>query len=163
MANAEVTEALRRLAEAGRGVLLPEAVVQAARDPRSALHNHFTWNDNEAAEKHRLDEARTLIRSVKVIIQTDSRRIEAVAYVRDPAAAGNEAGYVPTATLRTRADEARDALIAEFAQIGARLKRARALAAALGLEDEVEHLSSRVETVRVLVEHGPRADGIQAS
>lgn len=163
MANGEVTEALRRLAEAGRGVLLPEAVVQAARDPRSPLHASFTWNDSEAAEKRRLDEARALIRSVKVIIQTDSRRIEAVAYVRDPEAAGNQPGYVATATLRTRADEARDALVTEFGQIGARLKRARALAAALGLEDEIESLSSQVETVRVLVEHGPRADGVQAA
>lgn len=55
---------LERLA--ATGLLLPPAVVDAARDPKSPLHDHFTWDDGEAAEKYRLVEARSLIARVKV-------------------------------------------------------------------------------------------------
>lgn len=44
------------------GILKPEAVVEFARSPETALHSVFEWNDSAAAEKHRLDQARTIIR-----------------------------------------------------------------------------------------------------
>lgn len=44
------------------GILKPEAVVAFARRPASALHGCFEWDDTAAAEKYRLDQARTIIR-----------------------------------------------------------------------------------------------------
>jgi hypothetical protein len=43
---------------------LPKRVVDSARDPESPLHCHFEWDDAVAAEKHREEQARGLIRSI---------------------------------------------------------------------------------------------------
>lgn len=61
MQDRNVIEELRRI-ENERGKLLPKDVVEAARSATSPLHPHFEWDDSEAAEKYRLDQARTLIR-----------------------------------------------------------------------------------------------------
>lgn len=60
-----VGEELERLKQHD-GDLRPERVVKAAEDVKSRLHKHFTWDDEEAAFLHRVDEARYLIRSIEV-------------------------------------------------------------------------------------------------
>lgn len=55
---------LVELVERKNGMLRPQDVLEVARNPDSALHQHFTWDDTEAAHKRRLDEARALIRAV---------------------------------------------------------------------------------------------------
>jgi hypothetical protein len=51
-------------------ILHAEDVVEFARKHKaSELHKHFEWNNDEAAEKYRLDQARALIR-VCVVIET---------------------------------------------------------------------------------------------
>lgn len=60
MSNEAVRAEIDLLAKAG--LVNPHAVLERARDPDSALHEHFTWEDGEAAEKWRLEEARRLIR-----------------------------------------------------------------------------------------------------
>lgn len=47
--------------------LTPQIVVDEARDEGHPLHDRFEWNDKAAAEAHRLDQARRLIRSVRVV------------------------------------------------------------------------------------------------
>jgi hypothetical protein len=57
--------------------LIPEEVVAAAKNPNNPLHTQFTWDDTEAAAKYRLEEARSLIRSISVLItpnQTEPTR-----------------------------------------------------------------------------------------
>ncbi len=49
-----------------KGSLTPELVVDAARDPGSPLHDKFEWDDQVAGERYRLQQARTLIRTVKI-------------------------------------------------------------------------------------------------
>ncbi len=51
------------------GILTPEAVLLRAQDPDSALRHRFTWDDADAANLRRLDEARSLIMRVRVTIQ----------------------------------------------------------------------------------------------
>lgn len=64
------------------GMLVPDAVVNEAADPASPLHEQFTWDDSEAADKWRLTEARTLIRKAKIKIVKDPDTIVNVrAYV----------------------------------------------------------------------------------
>ena len=67
-AQHKVEGALRDLYKR-HGRLDPVDVVEAARDPRSVLHNRFEWNDTEAAAKWRLEQARNLIRSVKIEVE----------------------------------------------------------------------------------------------
>lgn len=58
---------LKRI-EAENGILQAEKVVEAARPKKSILHNYFTWDNNEAAERWRIYQARNLIRIVVQVI-----------------------------------------------------------------------------------------------
>lgn len=143
MSGSAVKAALDLLAERNEGRLTPEAVVAAARDPESALHEHFTWDDAEAAQKRRLDEARALIRSVKVVIRTEPFVLKAPQFVHDPAA-GKDQGYISIGRLATDEDRAREAVMAEFSRASDALSRARSVAEALGMSDEIEQVRGQV-------------------
>ena len=53
-------------ASSTNGRIMPEEVVATAAHPDSELHRFFQWDDSEAAEKYRLMQARSLIRSIPV-------------------------------------------------------------------------------------------------
>ena len=65
---------------AGGGVIQPEAVIEFARDPETALHGAFCWDDGEAAAQYRLWQARQVIR-VCVTIREDVKGPPIRAYV----------------------------------------------------------------------------------
>lgn len=46
------------------GTLHVHDIPEAARNPASAMHHQFTWDDAEAAIERRLDQARHLVRSI---------------------------------------------------------------------------------------------------
>lgn len=50
-----------------RGIIQPQAVVDAARNPKSVLHPLFTWSNDKAGKLWRLEEARRLLRTYVVI------------------------------------------------------------------------------------------------
>jgi hypothetical protein len=62
-----IGEALTAIATENGGRLTPAATVTAARERRHVLHRHFEWTDRIAAEAYRLDQARTLIRVIRVV------------------------------------------------------------------------------------------------
>ena len=74
------------------GLLRPADVVEAARDPESPLHSHFEWDDTEAAEKWREEQARQLIRNVRIEVGTSSP-VLVRAFVSLPVDRQNGAGY----------------------------------------------------------------------
>lgn len=79
-------------------ILLPEEVVDVARNPNNPLHTEFTWDDSEAATKYRLEEARGLIRKFEVVIhphQTQPTR----AFIHT-----SPAGYQAVETVLSSAD-----------------------------------------------------------
>jgi hypothetical protein len=59
-----------------RGALTPALVVQEATDASHPLHDYFEWDDAEAGAQWRLNQARQLIRSVKIVYReaTDQER-----------------------------------------------------------------------------------------
>lgn len=65
-----VGERLAAIREAGGG-FTPEAVVADARHTSSPLHEAFTWDDSDAAERYRLGQAGYLVRSVVVLMRDD--------------------------------------------------------------------------------------------
>jgi hypothetical protein len=69
-----IGEALEAIRVASGGQLHPQLVVEGARNPTSLLHSHFEWDDRKAAELHRTDQARALIRSIRVIDEDDQPR-----------------------------------------------------------------------------------------
>ena len=44
------------------------AVVDVASNPTSAMHTYFEWDDSAAAQAHRIDQARYLVRSVVPVV-----------------------------------------------------------------------------------------------
>lgn len=62
-----IGEALAEISESNEGRLTPNAVVGAARSESHPLHPHFEWDDGVAAEAYRLDQARSIIRIVRVV------------------------------------------------------------------------------------------------
>lgn len=81
-----------------KDVLLPEDVVEAARNPNSTMHSFFEWDDTEAARSFRLVQARWLIRSVEIVVERhDAKTTIAPAYSFQ-----GKQGYVSTqAVIRT--------------------------------------------------------------
>ncbi|MET0530060.1 MAG: hypothetical protein ABW003_17275 [Microvirga sp.] len=61
----KIGEALAALARDAGGELRPPRVVMAAKAEDHPLHPHFEWRDRIAANKYRLDQARTLIRVIR--------------------------------------------------------------------------------------------------
>jgi hypothetical protein len=77
MKNEEIKNELKRLMEENGGVLLPQSVVDAARDDESPLHDQFEWDNSKAAEAHRLHQARMLIRCTVVFEERTQTNIKA--------------------------------------------------------------------------------------
>ena len=50
------------------GSLTPENVLDASRPKHAVLHDAFEWDDNIAAEHHRLQQARVLLNNIEVKI-----------------------------------------------------------------------------------------------
>lgn len=66
------------------GKLTAEQVVAAAVDPASPLHGWFEWDDTAAAHRYRLEQARLLIRGVKVTARGESGPIRCRAFLHEP-------------------------------------------------------------------------------
>jgi hypothetical protein len=130
------------------GRLVPETVVRVAADPGSPLHSQFEWDDGKAGHAYRIEQARRLIRAVRLIVITETRTISTVHYVRDPSRAEREQGYISVPRLQSDHDAALAMLRLEFARAAACLRRAEDLADALGLRQEVVAVARRVERAR---------------
>jgi hypothetical protein len=63
----EIGAALDKIAAENDGKLSPQQVVERAHVRSHPLHQHFTWNDTAAADKWRLEEARSIIRSIVAV------------------------------------------------------------------------------------------------
>jgi hypothetical protein len=140
------------------GRLTPERVVNDAKRPDSPLHKHFTWDVQKAAEHYWLDQARVLIRTVQVQMVVNDITIKAPFYVPDPSRLGNEQGYTSLDTLRENPDAARQSLISECERAASVLRRARVIAAALGLETKVDAILMAMSALKDTA-HG--ADSVQ--
>lgn len=147
MSQSMVKACLESLAERDGGRLTPDAVVEAARDPTSPLHDHFTWDDTLAAQKCRLDEARTLIRSIRVVVRTSPLLVQAPQFVRDPTLPTDQQGYVSIGRLMNDEERSRLVVVEEFARASAALARAKVVAISLNMTEEIEELEAQLRDV----------------
>jgi len=84
-----VGEHIELLRKQCKGELTPKDVLDDARHDNSPLHSFFEWNDGEAAEAYRLQQARGLIRSVVAVYVDDkqpARRMRAYVHINEPGA-----------------------------------------------------------------------------
>lgn len=145
-APAEITvpvrEALERLERDGR--LTAAGVLDSARDSASPLHRCFEWDDSVAGERYRLDQARRLIRSVRVEITVEESVIATPRYVRDPAA-GLEQGFVTQDQLRTEPQNAKALGRYEIARAAEHVTRAAGIAKSLNLRREFQRAKDALD------------------
>jgi 1,4-alpha-glucan branching enzyme len=126
------------------GRLTPERVVHDAKRPESPLHEHFLWDVQKAAEHFWLDQARDLIRAVKVVVVINEVTVKAPYYVPDPSKNGREQGYTTLDALRDDPVSAKQSLIAECERAAGVLRRARLIALALNLEGQIDTVLAHV-------------------
>ena len=153
----ELRKAIEWIARKNGGTVTADDVIAHARDkrkyPGTVLHGLIEWDKERNAAAYLLVQARMLIRSVHVVIKTETTVIRAPAYIRDPTKSEREQGYRAVASLRTETDLAREAVVAEFSRAAGALSRARSVAAVLALEDEIDELLQSVDVLRMSVEH----------
>ena len=128
-----------------RGRIRPEAVVEAARNPDSVLHDEFEWNIGEAAQKYWVSRARELIREVKLVITYEDRRVVAPYYVSDPS--DDESSYIETTRIARKANLAKQTIVDEMARIKAAIHRASSLATIFNMTSTFEQMLDLAVTI----------------
>lgn len=112
---------LMSIRESNNGSLTPEAVVEASKDESSLLHQVFEWDNEKAAVKWRIEQAKLLIRNITVTVTTEKREVRYRAVVNIIMPETNERVYQPlqeviadrsayNALLQQAKDEAQDYL-----------------------------------------------------
>jgi hypothetical protein len=123
-----VAAEIRQVYDICAGVEFAEQLVQAAQSPESALHNLFTWDNDEAAAEWRLEQARGLVRRVHVrVIRGETQepiRVRAYVARRElPAAAFAPAGSFVAIEEVAGATEWEASVLYEISREVTRLRR----------------------------------------
>lgn len=103
------------------GSVTPEEVVKEATPDDAPLHGQFEWNNDKAAHKYRLVQARTMIRSVGVIIRGEKKPL-----IHVPPEAGStvvRGKYVVDDDLANNVDEYARAMSAAQANLDTAMRR----------------------------------------
>lgn len=127
MTDAILSEARRqeldRLFAQFNGSVTPEQVVAFARDPETALHGVFEWDDTEAAARYRVNQAQQYLRvAVRLIERPNEEPVRVRAFVSLPSDRGAN-GYRRTEDVM--ADPTRRAEILALAEREFRFYRKR--------------------------------------
>lgn len=149
-----ISNRLAEIAKANGGILTPESVVEDAKSKQSPLHGQFEWNVKKAAHQYWLDQARNLIRTVRVAVTEEW--ISAPAWVRDPNAENDQQGYVSIVRLRDDKEAAREVIVQEFGRAAGAIRRAREVARFLNLEKEADNLIAQIEDVKAMAQQEAR-------
>lgn len=112
MSNPAVVAELKRIAEENGGQLRPADVVDAARPLESPLHSRFEWDDNEAAQRYRLWQARQLIAVTVEYIGSGKEAILSRVFVSLTSDRRDAAGYRTIESVMTDKDS-RSELLAD--------------------------------------------------
>jgi hypothetical protein len=62
------------------GPVSPAEIVKLSRPKRSPTHSQFTWDDTQAAEERRLDQARSLVNHIRVVAVVGKEHVATKAF-----------------------------------------------------------------------------------
>nr|DAG73475.1 MAG TPA: hypothetical protein [Caudoviricetes sp.] len=82
----------------------PQQILEKARDSNTELHKCFTWDNTEAAEKWRVQEARSVVRNLKIIEVKPDKEPEPTT-IRVFYKTDSSSGYKPTKLILKKPDE----------------------------------------------------------
>lgn len=126
------------------GELRPVAIVNFARDPHTALHSRFEWDDAKAGYEYRLEQARAIIRVfVTVTPNKHAGRVQTVevpVYTSLTTSRGKEGGYKLTEVVLQDPDDRRQLILDTIARLEGIHE--------LKLLDELRDVLKAVEAVR---------------
>jgi hypothetical protein len=148
-----IKEALRIAARAPAGADTAEAVVAAAKNPRSVLHRAFDWNDAREAHRHRLIIAREILREAHEIVVHRRRQVQVVTLISNPRVPRN---YVLTSAVAKNAELKRLSIGMELRQLGGDLERLVGLL----VRYELPAAADRVEQMQALLDEIMQIAGI---
>lgn len=141
----DVVQSLEQIKSNHGGRLETEAVVAAASHKDHTLHPFFTWDDSEAAQAHRLWQARSLISSVRITYSTETseepRRVSAFVNIRD----ANKPHYVSTMDAMSNDNQRKLVVRRAWEELAAFRRRYAELQEFAGLFDIVDEIGGLVD------------------
>jgi hypothetical protein len=136
-----------RALEDRNGRIQPQRVVDAARPRNHPLHPYFEWDNKVAGENWRLAQARALIRTVRFEVIINETPLMTVRYLRDPDRDAKDAGYRSIVQIRNEEETARAAVVAEMSHVAAAVRRAKLVAASLGLTAKIAAIGELADEI----------------
>jgi hypothetical protein len=137
-------EELSRIADLNGGNLIPGAVRDESRSDDAYLHECFDWNDWTAAEAHREEQARRLIRSIVSVerVPGEAEPRQVIAYVHVRTAEG-EPCYMTTARVMSDAELRSQAIADVLSLLNGVRRRYEHLDELRGIFEEVDRAAQQ--------------------
>lgn len=145
----DIRQELELIRASSGGILRAEDVVEFARNKRTALHGEFEWDDSEAAQQFRLEQARRVIRLVVTVVPKvgSDRPVQMyVSLTSDRAKPGG--GYRPFVDVMSdedRRDELLRQALGEFKRVRSKYEALRELRPIFKAIDKVEVQTTTLE------------------
>jgi hypothetical protein len=130
------------------GVVTPAVLVEAARAPRHPLHRAFEWDDDAAAEKYREWQARSMLNSIRVVIEDNGQEQRQVVFVSVKTREVGRA-YIPTSVVVSDVDYRAQALAEAFAALEGWRRRYRHLTELAEVFEAADRARARVAKKKV--------------
>lgn len=115
----------------------PAQILEKARDSQSELHKCFDWDDAEAAEKWRLQQARHIVCNLVIKEKSDTPRPEVRVFFKTDA----DSGYKPTVFIMQDKDEYRKLLDLALAELNSFKAKYKTLVELDGVFDAIDKVA----------------------
>lgn len=112
-------------------------ILDKARDEKTELHKCFDWNDAEAAEKWRLQQARHIVCNLVIKEKGDEPKPEVRVFFKTD----NESGYKPTVLIMQDKDEYQKLLARALAELNSFRAKYKTLTELDGVFDAINQLA----------------------
>lgn len=112
-------------------------ILDKARDEKTELHKCFDWDDAEAAEKWRMQQARHIVCNLVIKEKTDAPKPEVRVFFKTD----NESGYKPTVLIMQDKDEYRKLLDRALAELNSFRSKYKTLVELDGVFDAIDKVA----------------------
>lgn len=112
-------------------------ILDKARGEKTELHKCFDWDDAEAAEKWRLQQARHIVCNLVIKEKADAPKPEVRVFFKTD----NESGYKPTVLIMQDKDEYQKLLARALAELNSFRAKYKSLTELDGVFDAIDQLA----------------------
>lgn len=112
-------------------------ILDKARDEKTELHKCFDWDDAEAAEKWRMQQARHIVCNLVIKEKTDAPKPEVRVFFKTD----NESGYKPTVLIMQDKDEYQKLLARALAELNSFRAKYKSLTELDGVFDAIDKVA----------------------